>query len=129
MKYCFSFLMFFGLATYSIAQSQNELDARIYDMYPSSKLDWMIANDPNGIQELNLLLNAYELLTLDEVEIDISTLQSLSLSSSENINIISLGVGPLKGKEQWIYLTVQNTLLHIYSQEVALSSFKQILND
>lgn len=110
--FCFSFLF---LAAFS--QSNVVPDPRIYEVYPDSKVVWMLENNIERIVQLNVILNAYEVVQLENYQgQDPTTLEVLNVNEIESINLLKLNLAPKPNQEQWFYLINQNALLKILEE-------------
>ena len=118
MKNLLLFALFFIAASMVSAQNVESgltADQRIYDFYPSSKIDILLKDEPQTIIMWNAILkNGIEIIeiTTDKKVI----IREVEIEDIENINILAIGLYPLKEKVQYFKIKNTTKLLMIKSE-------------
>lgn len=125
MKKIVSILSFALVCFVGFSQSTILPDERLSEIYPESKIQWMLDNNIDRIIQLNVILQAYELVALEDYSLqDVSSLPVLVLDNIESINLLKLDLAPKVNQEQWFYLVNQNVLLKVLEEGEAFSQYK-----
>jgi len=121
----FSFFVF--LSTNAQTNVENlKADQRIYDFYPKSKIEYLLANDQSDIIYMNTVLNeAYKIKEVSEAEmVRYADYKELEIKNLKNINTLAMGIYPLKGESQIFRIKNTNKILMIMSEENVMNIIK-----
>ncbi|MCB9256134.1 MAG: hypothetical protein H6579_03290 [Chitinophagales bacterium] len=120
--FSFSFSLFY-IAVF--CQNTITPDERLYEVYPAIKIQWMLDNNIDRIMQLNTILQAYEIIKLEDyLGQEIASLPVVQVDNLESINLLKLDIAPKLNMEQWFYLVNQNVLLKVLEEGAAFSQYK-----
>jgi hypothetical protein len=118
-----SIFSFLSLSLFS--QATIVPDLKIFDIYHTDKVDWMMEMEPEQIIELNIILNSFEIVSLDDSRVvNFPEMQIIEVDNADNLNIMKLNLYPKQDQEQWFNLINQNMVLRIMSMSEATSDYK-----
>jgi len=118
MKHILFLLFIIGsFSVFSQNSSKNIIaDSRIYDFYPTSKIEIVLKEEPSQIEYWNAIYkNGYEILDEKDVDVDIANLSEIEIVDFEKFNILKENIFPLN-KVQYFKIKNTNKVLFVKTE-------------
>lgn len=126
LKKIFFIIFSISLLSSSFAQTKVEIDSRLLESFPQEKLDYLKENAPKDLAFMNFMLdNAIDIISANEIEIDINQLQSLVVEDLENINYYNLPISQKPNEISYYRVEASDLILSVNSYYEVKKMFKK----